>query len=145
MKLLSFYLLVFNFQLHNASETPNVIGIWTCSDKDCKVEIYKNGNSYEAKLIWARKEIDEKGKPKLDIKNPDPTKRNLPIIGSKTLWNAQYNPATGYFENATAYRNGRYFCGKFKLNNNGSLTIIGYHCNFKFLKFSDTWTRVNTR
>jgi uncharacterized protein (DUF2147 family) len=125
-----------------ANEAPKIEGIWTCSDKDCKVEIVKNGNTYEAKLLWARKEIDEKGNPKLDIKNPDPAKRNLPIIGGKTLWNATYNSGTGYFEEATAYRNGRYFCGKFKLNTNGTLSIVGYNCTFKFLKFSETWTRV---
>lgn len=132
---------IFLFTNTNAAE-PNVLGIWTCSDKDCKVEIYKTGNTYAAKLLWARKEIDENGNPKLDVKNPDVNKRNLPIIGSNTLWNAKYNPATGYFEDATAYRNGRYFCGKFKLNQNGTITITGYNCTFKFLKYSDDWTRI---
>ena len=125
-----------------ANEPPKVEGIWTCSKKDCKVEVYKTGNTYEAKLLWARKELDENGKPKLDKKNPDPAKRKLPIIGGKTLWSAQYNPKTKEFENAVAYRNGRYFCGKFKLNTDGTLTIIGYNCTLKFLQFSETWTKI---
>ena len=102
MKLLFPFILFFVVQLLVANEAPKIEGIWTCSDKDCKVEIVKNGNTYEAKLLWARKEIDEKGNPKLDVKNPDPAKRNLPIIGGKTLWNATYNSGTGYFEEATA-------------------------------------------
>ena len=65
--------------VHAMASEPNVIGIWTCSKKDCKVEVYKVGNTYEAKLLWARKEVDEKGNPKLDVKNPDVSKRNLPI------------------------------------------------------------------
>jgi uncharacterized protein (DUF2147 family) len=142
MKLLFSIILLFVFQLSFANEIPKVEGIWTCSKKDCKVEIYKTGNTYDAKLLWARKEIDENGKHKLDKNNPDPTKRNLPIIGGRTWWNAKYNPTTNYFEEATAYRNGRYFCGKFKLNEDGTLIIIGYNCSFKFLRFSETWSRV---
>lgn len=142
MKLYFSFILFFIAQLLMANEAPKVEGIWTCSKKDCKVEIYKKGNTYEAKLLWSRKELDEKGNPKLDVKNPDASKRNLPIIGNKTLWNATFNFNTGYFENATAYRNGKYFCGKFKLNTDGTLTIIGYNCSFKFLHFSETWTRV---
>ena len=141
MKLFLLYIILF-FSSSFAEETPNVLGIWTCRKRDCKVEIYKIGNTYEAKLLWARKELDENGKPKLDVKNPDPSKRNLPIIGGKTLWNAKYNSTTKYFENATAYRNGKYFCGKFKLNTDGTLTITGYDCSLRFLKFSETWSRV---
>lgn len=142
MKLLFLCILSFVVQLLIANEAPKVEGIWTCSKKDCKVEIYKTGNTYEAKLLWARKELDEKGNPKLDVKNPDAAKRNLPIIGGRTLWNAKYNAVTGYFEDATAYRNGRYFCGKFKLNTDGTLTITGYNCSLRFLKFSETWSRI---
>lgn len=142
MKLFHAFIFYLSFSLLNATETPKVEGTWTCSKKDCKVEIYKTGNTYEAKLLWARKELDENGKPKLDVKNPDATKRNLPIIGGKTLWNAKYNQTTNYFEDATAYRNGKYFCGKFKLNADGTLTITGYNCSLKFLRFSETWTRI---
>ena len=142
MILLFSCILFFSVHLLLANDAPKVEGIWTCSKKDCKVEIYKTGNTYEAKLLWARKEIDEKGNPKLDVKNPDPSKRNLPIIGGRTLWNAKYNTTTNYFEDATAYRNGRHFCGKFKLNEDGTLTIIGYICSMNILRFSETWSRV---
>lgn len=142
MKELFLFIAFIVIQLFSFAETPKVEGIWTCSNKDCKVEIYKNGNVYDAKLLWSKKEIDENGNPKLDKKNPDPTKRHLPVIGSKTLWDAKYNPETNYFEQATAYRNGKYFCGKFKLNEDGTLTIIGYICSMKLLRFSETWTRI---
>ena len=142
MKLLFSFILFFVASLLMAKDAPKVEGVWTCSKKDCKVEIYKTGNTYEAKLLWARKELDEKGNPKLDLRNPDLSKRNLPVIGGKTLWNAKYNSSTHYFEDATAYRNGKYFCGKFKLNSDGTLTIIGYNCSLKFLRFFETWSRV---
>ncbi len=142
MKPICFLMFVLLSSLTFANDTASILGIWTCSKKDCKVEIYQTGNTYEAKLLWSKQEIDKNGNYKLDSKNPDPAKRKLPVIGSKTLWNATYNPKTGYFENATAYRNGRYFCGKFKLNKDGSLSVLGYHCSYKFLKFSESWTKI---
>ncbi|MFN8296605.1 MAG: hypothetical protein U0T69_10440 [Chitinophagales bacterium] len=60
MKLFLTIIFCVSFSLLNATETPKVEGIWTCSKKDCKVEIYKTGNTYEAKLLWARKELDGK-------------------------------------------------------------------------------------
>ena len=96
-------------------------------------------------MLWSRKELDEAGNPKLDVHNPDPAKRHLPVIGSKTLWGARYNPATGYFEDARAYRNGRYFCGKFKLEADGSLSVTGYLCSFKLLRYTEHWTRLSER
>lgn len=69
MKLLFPCIFLFVVQLLSANDEPKVEGIWTCSKKDCKVEVYKTGNTYEAKLLWARKELDKNGKPKLDSKN----------------------------------------------------------------------------
>jgi hypothetical protein len=60
----SLHALLFSAQLLMANEPPKVEGIWTCSKKDCKVEIYKKGNTYEAKLLCgSRKELDEKWQP----------------------------------------------------------------------------------
>ena len=138
--------LLFFYGLGKLSAQGNanaIVGVWLSENKRLKVEVYESNKKYFGKILWQYEKIDpETGKPKLDKENPDPAKRNLPIIGGKTLWNATFNSSTGYFEEATAYRNGRYFCGKFKLNTNGTLSIVGYNCTFKFLKFSETWTRV---
>jgi hypothetical protein len=82
--------------------------------KTAKLKFIKKETRTKQNCLWARKELDEKGKPKIRCKKSRcKSKRNLPIIGNKTLWNAKYQFSnTGYFENATAYRNGKYFCGK---------------------------------
>ena len=120
---------------------PDVCGIWCSSAKDCKVQLYKNGDAVEGKIIWLRKSKDEYGKPLVDHKNPNPELRNKPMVGLKVLWDAVYNPVTNYFENGIAYVKGREFCGKFKLNPDGTLSITGYICSLKFLRKTDVWTR----
>jgi uncharacterized protein (DUF2147 family) len=94
-------------------------------------------------LLWLKKGYDENGKPLLDEDNPDPSLRNRPLVGMKVLWDARYNPQTGTFDEGTAYKNGHTFCGKMKLNSDGTLKVTGYICSLKFLKKSDTLFRVS--
>jgi len=122
---------------------PNVCGIWCSSNKDCKVQLYQQGNTIEGKIIWLLEDKDENGQLILDKKNPDPELRNQPLVGLKILWDAIYNPITQYFENGIAYVKGREFCGKFRLNSDGTLSVTGYICGLKFLHKTDTWTRVS--
>ena len=120
----------------NAQIIPDVLGIWCSGKKDCKVQLYKNGNTIEGKVIWLLEDKDKDGNLLLD------SKYNKPLVGLRILWDAVYNPITNYFENGIAYVKGREFCGKFKLNNDGTLDVTGFICSLKFLKKTDTWTKV---
>lgn len=115
---------------------PDVLGTWCSGKKDCKVQLYKNGNTIEGKVVWLLEDKDENGNLLLD------SKYNKPLVGLKILWDAVYNPITNYFENGIAYVKGHEFCGKFKLNNDGTLSVTGFICSLKFLHKTDTWTRV---
>ena len=88
-----------------AQAMPDVLGVWCSGKKDCKVQLYKNGNTIEGKVVWLLEDKD-------------------------------------YFENGIAYVKGHEFCGKFKLNKDGTLDVTGFICSLKFLKKTDTWTRV---
>jgi len=118
-----------------AQNSPDILGIWCSGKKDCKVQLYKNGNTIEGKIVWLLEDKDEDGKLILDRKT------NQPLVGLKILWNAIYNPTTKYFENGIAYIKGREFCGKFKLNKDGTLAVTGFICSLQFLHKTDTWTR----
>ena len=120
----------------NAQIMPDVLGIWCSGKKDCKVQLYKNGNTIEGKVIWLLEDKDKNGELLLD------SKYKKPLVGLRILWDAVYNPITNYFENGTAYVKGREFCGKFKLNKDGTLDVTGFICSLKFLKKTDTWTKV---
>lgn len=114
---------------------PAVEGIWCSSKKDCKVMLYRNGNTIEGKIVWLLKDKDDNGKPLLD------ERFKQPLVGLKVLWDAVYNPVTNYFENGIAYVRGREFCGKFRLNNDGTLSVTGFICSLGFLHKTDVWTR----
>ncbi|SFM87505.1 Uncharacterized conserved protein, DUF2147 family [Chitinophaga sp. YR627] len=52
-----------------------IIGVWQC--EDYKIEIFKSGNSYSGKLLWAKDLFEVDGKtPKKDNKNPNEQLRN---------------------------------------------------------------------
>lgn len=114
---------------------PDICGIWCSSAKDCKVQLYKNGQTIEGKIVWLLEDKDEDGNLLLDHKS------NKPLVGLKILWDAIYNPLTNYFENGIAYVKGHEFCGKFKLNPDGTLSVTGYICSIKFLHKTDVWTK----
>jgi uncharacterized protein (DUF2147 family) len=126
----------------NAPE-PNVLGIWLVGDKDYKVELYKNGDMLEGKLVWLLEPNDKKtGKPRTDVDNPDPALRSRPVLGLKILWNFKWNPETGYYEDGKVYKKGKTYCGKLKLQPDGTVYLSGFLCSLTFLKKTDTWTRV---
>jgi len=56
-------------------------GVWVTEGSRSKVEIFRTGNSYAAKIIWLAEENNTEGQPKTDKKNPDPALRSRPIIG----------------------------------------------------------------
>ena len=56
-------------------------GVWVTEGSRSKVEIFRTGNSYAAKIIWLAEENNTEGQPKTDKKNPDPSLRSRPIIG----------------------------------------------------------------
>lgn len=124
------------------AEEPNVLGTWLVGDKDYKVELYKSGNEIQGKVVWLKVPNDKNGKPRTDVDNPDPAKRNQPVLGLKILWSFVYNPQTGFYEGGKVYKEGKTYCGKMKLNTDGTLFLNGYLCAAKFLGKKDTWTRV---
>ena len=137
MKTTLFALAILFFASNIYSQSiPDVLGVWCSSKKDCKVQLYKMGNTIEGKVVWLLEDKDEDGNLLLD------SRYNKPLVGLKILWDAVYNPVTNYFENGIAYVKGHEFCGKFKLNSDGTLAVTGFVCSLKFLHKTDTWTKV---
>ena len=53
-----------------------ITGIWLSEDKDGKIEIFRSGNTYSGKLLWGKYVLDENGKPRHDVNNPDTALRS---------------------------------------------------------------------
>jgi uncharacterized protein (DUF2147 family) len=89
-------------------QQDDLLGFWLNEDEDAHIEIYKDGDLYNGKIIWLKFPIDEEtGVAKLDKHNPDPELQKRPSLGIKLLtdfeWDGDnewdegeiYDPKTG--------------------------------------------------
>jgi uncharacterized protein (DUF2147 family) len=84
-----------------------IIGKWESDKKDVKLEFFKTGNEYQAKLLWGNQIVESDGMTsKKDAKNPDQSLRSRNIIGIVSVtglkWDGEeytggkiYNPPSG--------------------------------------------------
>lgn len=63
-------------------KADDILGVWMNEDKDAHVEIYKDGDVFNGKIVWLEEPIrEETGKPKLDKENEDESLRSRPVMG----------------------------------------------------------------
>ena len=121
---------------------PNISGVWLVGDKDYKIELKRVASGeIEGRVVWMKEPNDKNGKPRTDVDNDNPALRNVPVMGLKTVYNFKWDEATCEFINGNVYKKGTVYCGKMKLNADGTLQLRGYVCKVKFIGKSDTWTR----
>ena len=138
-RLLSIILLVL-ITTSTFAQADKILGTWLTADKKGNVEIYKTASGvYFGKIVWMSEPNDPAtGKPKLDSKNPDTSKRNQTILGSFVFLNYTYDD--GEYTGGKIYdcRDGKTYTGKLWLNSDGTLSMRGY---IGFLYSTETWTR----
>jgi uncharacterized protein (DUF2147 family) len=82
MKKLLFIMAIFAIAYARAqSEKPvgadAILRIWETEEKDGKMQLIKNGNNYDAKMLYGTQLLEADGKtPKKDIHNSDPALRS---------------------------------------------------------------------
>lgn len=120
----------------------DLLGIWLTGSGNGKVQIYKNGNYYQGKIVWLQEPIDPStGKPKTDTKHPDEKNHSRPLMGLINLWGFNYK-GKGTWENGHIYdpKNGKeYKCVITKADNN-TLNVRGY-IGITLIGRTDTWKR----
>jgi uncharacterized protein (DUF2147 family) len=84
-----------------------IVGKWESDKKDVRMEFFKSGNEYQARLLWGNQIVESDGKTsKKDIRNPNEKLRSRNIIGIVSLtglkWDGEeytggkiYNPPSG--------------------------------------------------
>lgn len=122
-----------------------IIGKWISAQKNCIVQVYKNGNEFGAKLLWFD-DSDNPLKPMItrtDYKNPNAALRNRKLIGMDVVDNLTYNPATNSWENGLIYdaNSGHTWSSAAFITNEGLLKVTGYW-HFKFLGRTMIFKRV---
>src|SRR5215217_2150749 len=68
-----------------AQKKDDILGKWISANKEGQIEIYKKGDKYFGKLAWIKEPNDDKGKPKLDVKNPNASLRSRTLLGLEIL------------------------------------------------------------
>ena len=62
-----------------AAEGASPVGVW--KNEDAKIEIFKDGGKLDGKIAALNEKYTEDGQKKTDLHNPDPAKRERPLIG----------------------------------------------------------------
>lgn len=125
------------------NKATDVIGIWvTAGDNSAKVEIYKVGEKFYGKIVWM-KNPSINGKLKLDINNPNSSKRNIPRLGLEMMKGFTFN-GNDEWKGGNIYdpESGKTYSGYMYLKDRNTLKLRGY-VGFSFLGRTETWTRAN--
>ncbi|WP_236136223.1 DUF2147 domain-containing protein [Mongoliitalea daihaiensis] len=123
-----------------AQQGDEILGEWYTTERDAKIEIFKEGNLYSGKVVWLEQPT-ENGKPILDTNNTDKSKRNRPILGMRLIEGFQFK--NGTWENGQIYdpRNGKSYSCVIKKKNNETLEVRGF-VGFSMIGRTVEWYKV---
>ncbi|WP_100629202.1 DUF2147 domain-containing protein [Algoriphagus formosus] len=121
----SFAFFLFTVLTVQAQEADAILGVWNNTEKDGRIEIYKEGGEYFGKIIWLKEPTDN-GKPKTDENNPDESLQDKPILGLEILEGFTFED--GSWENGTIYdpKNGKTYSCVMTLKDKDILEVRGY-------------------
>ena len=125
-----------------AQNADAVKGVWLNDDKDVKVEIYKAGEKYCGKIVWAQNMYEADGKTlKKDNKNSNSDLRNRNILNMVILSGFSFDD--GEWTGGQIYdpKSGKTYKSKMKLKGT-NLEIRGFVGSLMFGKTTD-WTRAS--
>lgn len=122
-----------------------ILGTWLSTTGGLKVEVFKTGNEYKAKVLWFD-DSDDSSKPmetRTDEQNPDQTLRKRKIIGLEVLNKLTYNPHTKQWHHGIIYdaNSGREWSSSVSLLKNDLLKVKGYW-KFEFIGKSMMFRRI---
>ncbi|MCO5232717.1 MAG: DUF2147 domain-containing protein [Chitinophagales bacterium] len=119
-----------------ASNKDEVLGVWLVQDKDAKIELYMSKEGHlVGKCVWHKI-------PGLkDIDNKDPKERDKLVVGKIFVWDFVWDNSKGEWVDGKVYKAGKTYCGRIKMNPDGTLFLKGNICG-TFLGKTNTWTRV---
>lgn len=123
-------------------KTDAIAGIWYNEEKTSKLQIYREGPHYFAKIVWLRDPVDEATKkPRVDNLNPNVRLRNRPLLGLIVLRDFVFD-GDDQWEDGTIYdpNNGKTYSCYIAVDSPGKLKIRGY-IGVSLLGRTTYWTR----
>lgn len=119
-----------------------IVGIWFNGEKTSKIEISQTkSGAFVGKIVWLKEPNDDKGKAKVDHKNPDANLRTRPLIDLQILSGLKADGKSKY-SGGKIYdpKSGKTYSAKAELTNNNTLALRGF-IGISLAGRTDTWTR----
>lgn len=117
----------------SAVEGDAILGFWITQGGDARVEVFKRGTQYFAKIVGLREPVYKPGeengmdgKVRMDLKNRDRMLRNRPILGLEIM--AGFEFGDGKWTGGKIYdpKDGKTYKCKLSLGTDGTLKVRGY-------------------
>ena len=124
-----------------AADAPSPIGLWRGAD--ATFEMSETEGKLSGKIVALSEPKTTDGREKTDIYNPDPMKRNRPIIGLVFISGCTKKSATRW-ENGTVYdpTNGKTYSCFMELQGQDKIWLRGF-IGTAVIGRNYIWTRVN--
>lgn len=131
-----------------ADDADGVLGTWVTADGKARVEIAKDGELYDGKIVWLKEPVypaDDKqgmgGQPKVDRENPDKSLKTRPIIGLPLIQGFKYD-GDNVWTDGSIYdpESGKLYSCKLTLRMDGTLKVRGY-VGISLFGRTEIWTR----
>ncbi|MBW6513828.1 MAG: DUF2147 domain-containing protein [Candidatus Syntrophosphaera sp.] len=124
------------------AQAHSIEGYWHNAEKTSKIQIYKTANNtYSGKIVWLKEPNNEKGKPKVDDKNPDPKLQSRELLGLVII-QGLVSKGGNKFANGTIYdpKSGNTYSSKGEVTGPNTLKLRGY-IGVSLVGRTETWTR----
>jgi uncharacterized protein (DUF2147 family) len=142
LQLAALILILMQANLACAVDNLSAAGIW--KNEDATFEISENQGKLSGKIIALREPQTPEGKEKTDIHNPDPTKRERPILGLMFM-SGFARKSNVRWEDGTIYdpKTGNTYSGSLELAGPETIKVRGF-MGISLLGRTDIWTRVHS-
>jgi len=129
------------------ADVNGILGIWKTEMDESKVEVFTCGDKICGKIVWLKNPVytdsrdGEVGTPLLDRKNPDPGRKNRPIIGLQIM-DGFTELGGNTWGNGTCYdpKSGNTYRGKIHLAAPDRLELRGF-IGIPLFGRTSVWTR----
>ena len=121
----------------------SAVGVWR--NEDATFEIFQNQGKLSGKIIALKEPRTPEGKEKLDVHNPDPSKRERPIVGL-VFMSGFSRKSDALWEDGTIYdpKTGNTYSGSMELEGPETIKVRGF-IGISLMGRTDVWTRVRSR
>jgi uncharacterized protein (DUF2147 family) len=122
-----------------AADTPPPVGLW--KNEDATFEIFESEGKLSAKISSIPEPRTTEGKEKTDIHNPDPSKRQRPIVGLVFMSGFTRKSDTRW-ENGTVYdpKSGNTYSCVMEIEGSEKIKLRGF-IGIPLIGRTQVWTR----